>query len=179
MTKPRPTILEIDFGEGRKLEVGTLDRFKDDPPYATEFYTELGKIIVAWGLVERSLDILVLECRKYLPASMSEDEAPVAFKLKLKYLRKALMDANPFPKSHEWIKARIEDVQAVESARTAIIHGCCFGFTQDDPPKLVFKNSRFEPSGVKHRTTANPSLVDLRELVALIQAVDRSLQFCF
>jgi hypothetical protein len=73
-----------------EMDFSQRDAFRDDPEYASEFYTAIGRIVVAWGRLERSLHLLVYSARKIESDAPILDDSDVGLKRTTKALRAAL-----------------------------------------------------------------------------------------
>lgn len=129
---------------------------------ATEFFYLIGRIIVSWSAVERSVDIILYSSKVFHP---KDGTAIISWSVKIKQLRK-LFEANP-KNDKKWIEATIFKLNDLAAIRNAIIHGYCNGATDSDPPEFIFRANKYQPEKVH----TNQLMLTMERLVEYFKAI--------
>jgi hypothetical protein len=151
------------------------DPFEDDPPFAADFYTAIGRLVVVWGKLERSVDIIAYSARSIESLDPFKDDARTGIKRKLEALRKTFKSHPPVGRSQKWIARLLGDIKSAAKKRNIIIHGLFERFQDDNKkPRITFRSTIFYPTGRK-REEMTLTLPQLNALVKKITALDREL----
>lgn len=134
------------------------------------FYDLLGRVVIAWSRIERSLDIAILETRTWGQAKHREGAAIVSLRLKIRILRGICEHHPALSKESRYLGSLLDQVSEFARARDTLVHGYCHGTSDDADPTLHFRATRYEPQGTKSRELklTRGQLVDfLRQLHVL------------
>lgn len=148
--------------------------FADDPPFATDFHNALGRLVVVWGKLERSVDIIAYSARSIESSEPYAHDARTGIKRKLQAIRTTLKSHPPVSRSQAWIGRTLGDIKNVARKRNILIHGVFQNFSGTKKPRINFKSAIYYPTGVK-REEVSLTLDQLNALIRKIDALDREL----
>jgi hypothetical protein len=153
------------------LQPDRRDRFRDDPPYASEFHAAIGRIVIVWGKLERAIDIIAASARTIDSTHPIIEDPNFGLRRKIKAIRRALKGHTPFGKNQKWISGLLSAVRSAGKIRNLLIHGMFDGFSNEGEPKIKFNSSRYHPHGVK-RENGEFSFSQLQNLNSEIQRIE-------
>lgn len=125
---------------------------------ACEFYQLIGRILLAWGALERSVDVVLWTSRSF---NKKDGRAILAWSKKIDALRIFL---NSHPKlSKKWCDSLISRLGKLADVRNTLIHGYCSGTTDAEPTTIIFRAARFHAETSEHKqlSLSGQDLIDL------------------
>jgi hypothetical protein len=131
------------------LEVDDRDQFRDDPLYAHDFYAAIGRTIVAWGKLERALDLTAHSARTIESEHPITGEPDMGLKRKIKAVRRALRSHPPHQNNQKFITRLLAAITSTANRRNMIVHGMFIGFSKTKKPRIQFSSRRYSPKGHK------------------------------
>jgi hypothetical protein len=99
----------MDLG-GHKFPVERdVSKPSSDPPYAADFYSVLGRIITAWGAIERTLDLTFYAARNLNSRNAISGPTTTSLGRKVKALRLAIEAYDGFKDSDKRVLGTVLD----------------------------------------------------------------------
>jgi hypothetical protein len=122
--------------------------FTDDPAYAAKFYDAMGRMLLLWGRVEKSLDDLLISGIVISQDGDDSQEVYVSLKRKLKLLINIFHNSSDLLPFHGRVVALAEDIRKNSNDRNFIVHAGWIGFEGGAPNKLKLQHLRHTPGHV-------------------------------
>ena len=136
---------------------------------ACEVYQLIGRIFVAWGALERSVDMILWTSRSF---NKKDGRAILSWRNKIDALSVFL---NSHPKlSKKWCESAIQRLRKLGEVRNTLIHGYCSGMTIAKPITIIFRAARFHADVTEHKQL-NLSGQDLIDLIDEIVDLEEEL----
>jgi hypothetical protein len=153
---------------------GGRDPFADDPPYASEFYAAIGRLMVMWGKLEGAMDMLAYSARTIISKDPYSEGPRAGMNRKIRALRKAFRSHPSHANNQVFIRSVLLGILKASKKRNAIVHGICHGFLSD-PSRIEFHILRFVPGDARRESVARFTLAELDELTQTVRNLDQSL----
>lgn len=117
--------------------------FIDQPAYAPEFYTAIGRVVISWGMFERNLEGL-LSAALRVAAHDGITQAPMtSFKRRVKQIDELYAVCPQLNPNYSALKAVIPEAKVCAGNRNAIIHSTFHGFIDaNEAPVMVLYNKK-------------------------------------
>jgi hypothetical protein len=137
----------------------------DQPPaydgVSTDFLVLIGRIVIGWSRIERTLDIAVA-------AVYGKAPRPLAKKVEAMHeLRKQVPSLIPHS---TWIASRLHDITELAKYRNTIIHGFFHGVSYEDEPQIYFR--RAEPLTREAGKSVRATRAELEEFIYKVRQAD-------
>ncbi|GAB4372225.1 MAG: hypothetical protein Kow00114_33560 [Kiloniellaceae bacterium] len=141
--------------------------FEDDP-VAFEFYSLIGRILVCWSRIERSLDVAVAATRHLRDP---KERSITSLQRKIKILEQTYRDNPHLAQGHPWASGALDSLGAAANFRHTLVHGYCHGIKHNAEPAIHFRKARYEPEGPKSQEI-HATRADLWDYVLKLREID-------
>jgi hypothetical protein len=148
--------------------------FGDDPPYAVDFYTTIGKIVLLWGRLERQLDALLSMAINIAARSGIQEQMPHQLRRRLTLLERLYCDCGELSHYKDAASNLLRDIRETSEERHMVIHSNWGGFEHGPPPRLVLTHQKYKGDKVLIYRP-KPTLVELNQLAANIDGLNTQL----
>ena len=122
--------------------------FTDDPIYAARFCDAMGRMLLLWGRIEKSLDDLLISGIVISRDSDESHDVYISLKRKLNLLANIFHNSTHLRPLHSRAVALAEDIRNNSKDRNRIIHASWIGFEDGIPAKLKMQHLKHEPGHV-------------------------------
>lgn len=140
------------------------------------FFIAVGKITIAWAMIEIPLDAVVGIIFTRTTATEFEKEIPRAFEKKAKFVKRAARQCVELGKHSAAIVALIDRSKALSEARHRMIHGIVDNFTPVDGENILIHKIVYGPQ--EHFIeTHKTSLSEIAAATAAIERVGDEMNF--
>lgn len=150
-----------------------LDLPEDFPPGMAEFFPLIGRFIVGWSRIEKSIDMINLQARhyddKFKGTHVQWSEKLDAFK--------RIAERNPkLTASRNWLAPQFEHLETGGRIRHTLVHGYCEGLISNEPPTVRFRKEKYK-KGMRDAHEVDVTLESLASALRIIRALDQQLMF--
>jgi hypothetical protein len=114
--------------------------FLNDPPYAVDFYSAMGRMVLVWGNLEHSLDDLVTFAFVTSIARGGSHKMETALGRRLDLLKSIYRTCEVLMPLHERVVALTARVKENARHRNLVLHSSWKGFQDGNPPTLKLRN---------------------------------------
>lgn len=119
-----------------------------ESPDIVPFYDLIGRIVIAWGRIERCIDITLMAGRQVAPDSQPEGSVWKARSKRMAAFKR-ICTVHPKTKDHpKQLATLMNHLRNAALVRDVLIHGYCHGITKANPPMIRFRSALYKPDGV-------------------------------
>jgi hypothetical protein len=156
MTNPPPELVTF-------VIQAQTEPFKDDPPYADDFYNAVGRMALMWGKLEQSLDNLVVTAIYIAKRTAPERKFFVALGRKLNLFRELYSECADLQPLEKTAHDLADEIGKLGDHRHMIIHSNWLGFEDGPPPKLRMRHLAHKKGNITI-SRVTPTIADLARL---------------
>lgn len=120
--------------------------FVDDPKYANNFYNAMGRMVLMWGRLEKTLDDLLVYSITIAKAHGESRDMCVPLGRRLKLLTSIYNSCPDLKTFSARATSLAEEIKKNGKNRHFIVHASWTGFNDGDPPTLAMKNLHHDSS---------------------------------
>jgi hypothetical protein len=111
--------------------------FKDDPPFADDFYNAIGRVVLMWGRLEQSLDNLVVSALTIASRTAPARPFMVSLNRKLTLLRELFSQCPDLQPLQSRADALADRIEAHGNDRHLVVHTNWLHFDEGPPPRII------------------------------------------
>jgi HAMP domain-containing protein len=180
---PRFVFSSCGFGGAASIRFNTSSRrFSSESdmvkPFVVDdsFFIAVGKITIAWALIETPLDAIVAIIFTRTGAKDFEREIPRAFEKKARFVKRAASQCAELSKYSIAIVDLAARARALSDARHRLIHGVVDNFTPVEGDTILIHKITYAPQ--EHRVeTHRTSLSEIADVTAAIERTADEMNF--
>jgi hypothetical protein len=151
--KPSPEVVTFTLRSG-------TEPFKDDPPYADDFYNSLGRAVLMWGKLEQTIDDLVVTAINIASREAPAREFQLMLNRKLNLLRELYEQTEDLKPLRPDATALADRVKELGIDRHLVVHTNWFRFDDGPPTRIVGRHLAHKKGNITVKRAELP-LADL------------------
>jgi hypothetical protein len=133
-----------------------------------QFMSLVGRVVVTWGKLERTMDIAVTLGKHLVPSHVKKGKVPRQYADKVEALRSVCKSIPEFQNRIERTNRCLDEVLKLALDRNTIVHGQFHGISGEADPQIYFRNATPLTGEAGQRL-----LMTRREMTKFLDDIDR------